>query len=317
VIVFVIRVTSAVVNTTGILLLGRAVEKYRWRNNGLTPIRRLALRFIQFGEWLYGNWPGQDLIVVSDSSFAGAARQLIVNGEPQPVYYAMPTVLYGAYRNPRDLRPTRREPEAEDSDSQHTEPAIPGLESPRDGPLDSGNARHMAMVWPEAAAGPPRHMFGRPSLANAELQARHDREYRELLHQEVRQPAVRGVFRNNVRIIRRPRPVARLVFQGNVERHFDQEVAGWHAAANEPDSPRTRERCLCWAFIEAARALEEFAERQAVAPTSHQDDNGEATVSNPEVVTEGDAPANVADDAHSENRSDGDSQTAAVVHLLW
>jgi hypothetical protein len=160
-------------------------------------------------------------------------------------------------------------------------------------------------------------MFGRPSLANAELQARHDREYRELLHQEVRQPAVRGVFRNNVRIIRRPRPVARLVFQGNVERHFDQEVAGWHAAANEPDSPRTHERCLRWAFIEAARALEEFAERQAVAPTSHQDDNGGATVSNPEVATEGDAPANVADDARSEKSSDGESQAAATaeVHL--
>ena len=114
-------------------------------------------------------------------------------------------------------------------------------------------------------------------MANAELQARHDREYRTLHDQEAVQSAIRGVFRN-VRTIRRPRPVARLVFQGNVERHFDQEVAGRHAAANEPDSPRTHERCLRWAFIAAARALDELVERQAVAPSSDQDANGEATV---------------------------------------
>ena len=197
---------------------------------------------------------------------------------------------------PRDMRPPHREPEAEDSDS---DTGMPGL---IDGPLDSGNARHMAAIWPEPAAGPPRRVFSGPTLANAELQARHDREYRTLHNQEAVQSAIRSVFHrrniptNGLRMVRRPRPPARLVFQGNVERHFDEEVAAWHAAANEPDSPRTQERTLRWAFIEAANALERFRERPADAP---------------EAMTEGDAPAIIAEVANSEHGSDGDSQAAA------
>ena len=69
-----VTLVLAAVITASILKLGRAIEKHRQRSNGLTPVRRLALRVLQFGEWLYGNdgdGLGPDLIVMTDASPLG------------------------------------------------------------------------------------------------------------------------------------------------------------------------------------------------------------------------------------------------------
>ena len=217
--------------------------------------------------------------IITDGSFHGAGALLYVDGSPRAVYAAS-TAAVSRVRNARELRPGN-EPEAEDSSS--TDSGMPGLE-PIGGPLafDAGNPQHLAMLRNQNATvplvraqygHPGRHSFGGPTLANAQLQSRHNREARELRAQELQQLGATGVIARPRRIIRRraqPRP--RLVFQGNVEGHFDSEIAGWYAAANEPNSPRTESQRLRLLVSQACNAYNVFMnDRGEEIPIVHDD----------------------------------------------
>ena len=76
------------------------------------------------------------MFIVADASLHGAAA-VVVNDGIDHMVYAMPTQEFSYARHPRDLRPARPEPEAEDLASD-THSSMPGLETPRQ-QVDTGN----------------------------------------------------------------------------------------------------------------------------------------------------------------------------------
>ena len=196
-----ILVISTVI-TGLIMFFGRVL--LRRREQGFSVYRDSLRRLQGLSMWLnHGNARlDRDVALVTDSSFHGAGALLYVDGSPRAVYAAS-TAAVSRMRNARDLRPGN-EPEAEDSSSDSGMPGLEPIGEPFG--LDTGNIHPIVRA---RYGHPRRHSFGGPTLANAQLQFRHDREARELREQELQQLEATGVIARPRRIIRRrapPRP---------------------------------------------------------------------------------------------------------------